>query len=88
MVFVLCRRHQEFVIKYQAESDKASPRPVSIVIEELKREEAKRKDFETKSKFLGSLSPTKKSDVTDKNQVDFVCCYHFVFLTSLLSNCF
>ncbi|XP_076824296.1 E3 ubiquitin-protein ligase RAD18-like isoform X1 [Clavelina lepadiformis] len=42
----LKRRHQEFLIKYQAEQDKLQPRRISILIEELIQEDERRRASE------------------------------------------
>ena len=54
--------------------DKTEPRTVSAVIDELKREETKRKEMEKKTNFLGKLSPTKSNDSEKENMVTFCNC--------------
>ena len=69
----LYRRHLEFLVKYQAEMDRSEPRSVEVLIQELKREELKKKELEGKASFVTKLSPWKSTDSAMDNQVcDFV----------------
>ena len=67
--------------------DKTEPRNVTVLIEELKREESSKKEMEKKQSFVGKLSPVKSPDIATVNQVSFVLLRFLCFTQECVQVC-